>query len=249
MRIIVIGILVVAFSAKAQDPKEIIRKYIDTVSNGNIDNWKKITTVYTESIGAYSQDNFTDAKPELDVMRPDFSKTYVSIPYQQKIEIYDDSTCALLLSKFYFLKDKTVIFIGNLPPIEKPGNKSPHQFLAVRISDLLKKSKSVILLGTKVFETDSIACFEIEMKTKEETERLYINTQTYLLEYTSKLRDGGYPVMARYAGYKKFGELLFPTKEVNTRKDLSTHKDVPFYWMHILKMDLNKEIDPKEFTY
>jgi hypothetical protein len=50
MRIIAIGILAIVFSAKAQDPKEIIRKYIDTVSNGNVENWKKITTVYQKAL-------------------------------------------------------------------------------------------------------------------------------------------------------------------------------------------------------
>jgi hypothetical protein len=175
-----------------------------------------------------------DAKPDFDVMRPDFVKTYVVVPHQQKIEMYEDSTCAVLLSKFYFLKDKSIIFIANLPPIEKPVNKSPHQFLAVSINNLLKKAKYVKLLGTRKFEQDSLSCFEIELNTKDVTERLYINTQTYLLEYTSILKDGEYAVLTRYGSYKKFGEFLFPTKEVSSRKDLTTHKDVPFYWMHIL---------------
>ena len=82
MRIILIAFLAIAVSASAQDPKEIVKKYINTVSNGDIKNWKKISSVYAESIGAYGQDNFEN-KSDFDVMRPGFSKTYV-VPNKQK---------------------------------------------------------------------------------------------------------------------------------------------------------------------
>ena len=148
-----------------------------------------------------------------------------------------------MTSKFYFLKDKTVIFVGNMPPIEKPS-KDPfrYQTLPVGIKELMDKASSIKLLGIREFAKDSVSCYEIEITSKDLSERIYINTKTFLLEYTSILQNGEYVSMNRYSSYKKFDDLWFHSKEVSTRND------VPFYWSHILRLELNIPIDPKEFT-
>jgi hypothetical protein len=84
--------LLVTFAARAQDPKVIIQNYLDKVSNNDINNWRKITSIYMEKIGAYSHDNFEQTKSDFDIMRPDFSKEYFLMPDKHKIEIYQEAT-------------------------------------------------------------------------------------------------------------------------------------------------------------
>lgn len=57
-RITLILLLSIPMSVWGQEANEIIVKYFNEVSNGNVANWSKIKSVYIESIASYSQQDF-----------------------------------------------------------------------------------------------------------------------------------------------------------------------------------------------
>ena len=101
-------VLLVLFtqSLSGQTAQEIIARYLDTVSNGNIENWNQIKSLYTENEVYYSQQNFEQKIDLLKEEKGNYHKQHIVFPFKQKIEIYDDSIANKPLSTFYFLKDK-----------------------------------------------------------------------------------------------------------------------------------------------
>jgi hypothetical protein len=246
MRLLVIVSLLFSSSLYAQDAREIIHRYLDTVSNGNINNWNKIKSTYVESEVYYSQrdfnQKFTLAKPD----KSNFHKSYSIFPYNNKIEIYEDSSLTKLQSTFYFLKDRTIVLLGNVPPLIKqpqPRDEFYSDHLPVQISKLVGNSKSVELLGTKEFPLDGLVCYEIKITAKKRKYVLYINTETFLLEYWNGRDDGDMSILSRFTNYKKVDSFLIPMSN-------STIKDgVPYFSTVIRKYIINSDIEPKIFNY
>jgi len=243
--LIIAGLFMIPALLSGQDAREIVRRYLDKVSNGNIENWKKIKSTYTESEGYYSQNDFDQ---KVNLLKPDkstFSKTYTVWP-QQKIEGYADSTFLNLISQFYFLKDQTIIIIGNIPPIIKPApprNEFVDEFMPVMVWKLLNKSKSIELAGIRDFPTDGVSCFEIRIRSTTMNCSLYINTETFLLDFSNQREDGDLSFLVKYDNYQKIGEYLMPMSELNM------HNGVVFHWVNKRKVELNVEIDPEKFKY
>jgi hypothetical protein len=228
-----------------QTAREIVNRYLDTVSNHNIKNWDKIKSTYTESMSSYSQSDFEQKGSFLELNKPSYTKMYSVLPYQSKHELYDDSLFTHLTSTFYFLKDKTVIYMANLPKQEvssRPRDEffSPH--LPVQIWKLMEKSKSVELLGTKEFSGGSL-CYEIRITTRGRKYLLYINTDTFLLEYWNDREDGDISIMTKLYDYKQVDDFLIPLCSYMTRNGTI------YFWSRITKTELNPVIDQKIFEY
>lgn len=130
MKAIIIAFILFTTSLHGQDAREIINRYLDKVSNGDIDNWNKIKSTYIESVVYYSQQDF---EQRVNFLKPDkahFTKSYRVAPYNHKIEIYEDSTFTKILSTFYFLKSKTILLLANIPPVIKPASSADDEYLS-----------------------------------------------------------------------------------------------------------------------
>ena len=246
MKLLTLVLVVSATLLRAQDPKEIIDRYLDTVSNGDIRNWDKITSLYRESEVYYSQADF-DGK--LNLSRPDkanFHKSFQLFPYPQKNEIYEDSAFTHRLSTFYFLKDRTIILLGNVPPMIKTApsrDKYASDHLPVQIWKLAEKSKSIELLGVKEFPSDGLSCYEIRMTSDGRNYVLYINTDTFLLEYWNGREDEDISFLAKYYDYKRVDGFLIPMSSGLTRNG------VVYFSTRTMKYIINADIDPEIFEY
>lgn len=204
-------LLLIATTLYGQDASTILQRYFDTVSGGNIENWKKIKSVFIESESFYSQQNF-ESQASFSPVRFHYLKTYREWPDKLKIEIYEDSTYSKFLSSTLWLpnKNKLILRFSNMQPIIKELKDNPWDFKPVYLYERVKNSKSIIYKGIKNFELDSISCFDIEIKSKDnKTINLYLNTQTYLLEYWKILIESSTSNYVKFYDYKIVEGLSF----------------------------------------
>ena len=190
MKYLLIGFVLFSLSCYSQDGREIIKRYLDTVSNGDVRNWDKIKSVYTEYQSFYSQQAFEQRVDFGNVDKPSFCKSYRVGLEKNRIDSYGDSTFTKWLSTFYFLEDKTVILIGNIPPMIKksrPPGEFSSQHPPVFISRLVKKSSAVELLGVKEFLNEALLCYEVKITAKGRNYYYYIDVETFLLRYSITL--------------------------------------------------------------
>jgi len=209
MKSLLIVFIVFPISLYGQNAREIINHYLDTVSNGNIDNWNKIKSTYIESEVYYSQQDLEQKVNLLKADKASFHKSYRVPPYNQRIDIYEDSVFTKHQSTFYFLKNRTIILLGGVPPIIKepaPRDEFASDHLPQQIWKLLNKSKSIELLGTKEFSIEGLLCYEIKITTKGRNYYLYINTKTFLLEYWNGREDGDLSFLSKLSNYHVFLE-------------------------------------------
>jgi hypothetical protein len=151
------------------------------------------------------------------------------------------------LSTFYFLKNKTILLLGNTPPIIKRSFAQDEDYLSdhlpVEIKSLMEKSRSVELLGIKQFPPDGIQCYEIKIATKDRKRLLYINTNTFLLEYWNLLKDGEISFLVKFSDYKRIDDFLMPMS------DYAMRNGIVFHWKKIRKIEINADIRPEIFQY
>jgi hypothetical protein len=245
-RILCIFFVSLSYWLPAQNAREIVQQYIDTVSGGDVRNWDKIKSMYSEGQSYYSQQDFNQELNMARPVKPSYYKTYLSLPDNHKIESFDDSALTIPISTSYFLRERLILLIGNIPPIIKPAPEKDRFFshhLPVYISNLMAGSKSIELLGIKDFVTDGLSCYEIMMITKGRKYYLYINTETLLLEFCCLREDGDRDILGRYAEYKRFGELLIPMFDGIARNNIL------YYWNRKSKLKINEPIDPSIFEY
>lgn len=243
--ILVFGLL--STSLYGQNAREIVNHYLDTVSNGNIDNWNKIKSIYSESEGLYNQYNYEHKVNFLKREKPNFTKVFLVFPYNRKHELYEDSAFTQLLSTFYFLENRTIILMSNMPPVIKSSPSSRDEFfsdhLPVQIWKLMNKSKSVELLGIKEFPNDGFSCYEIKINIKGRNYYLYINTKTLLLEYWNGNGEDDRSFLTKYYNYKKVDDFLMPMSQSAMRNG------IVYYWSNTSKIEINAAIDPEIFNY
>ncbi len=229
-----------------QDAREIVNRYLDTVSNGNINNWNKIKSIYKESVSYYSQQDFEHKVDFLKKDKASFSKSFLVLPHEHKIELYADSAFTNLSSSFYYLENRSILLIGNVPPIIKqppPRDEFFSHHHPVEIWKRMDKSKSVELLGIKEFPTEELTCYEIKINAKGRNDYLYINTKTFFLEYWSGNEEGDRSALGKYDNYQKVEGFLMPMS-VSSMKN-----GIVFYWNHTKKIQINADIDPEIFEY
>jgi len=139
-----------------------------------------------------------------------------------------------------------IIQIGNMPTLEKPAPErdefySPH--LPVQISKLVAKSKSIELSGVKSFPLTGVECYEIKVLTKGRTYLLYINTETFLLEYWNGREDEDQSILSRLYDYKRIDGLLIPMS------DCLMKNGIVYFSSKTRKYLINPNIDPAIFNY
>lgn len=246
MKYLLIGFVLFSLSCYSQDGREIIKRYLDTVSNGDVRNWDKIKSVYTEYQSFYSQQAFEQRVDFGNVDKPSFCKSYRVGLEKNRIDSYGDSTFTKWLSTFYFLEDKTVILIGNIPPMIKksrPPGEFSSQHPPVFISRLVKKSSAVELLGVKEFLNEALLCYEVKITAKGRNYYYYIDVETFLLRYSSTNKEDDRSSMAKFDDYKKIGDFLVPMFNAGIKNGFV------FHWARKSKVEFNVDIDPELFVY
>src|SRR5690349_697607 len=163
----------------AQNAREIINHYLDTVSGGNIANWGKIKTVYIEAETFYSQEEFDRTQPTLSAKVVKYTKTFQEFPDKLKIETYEDSTYTRFSSATLWLakENKLILLFNNMAPIIKEFDDEPGDLHPVYISKLVKKSKALNYKGIKNFDTAGSSCFDVEVVSKDVKIDLYFNVK------------------------------------------------------------------------
>jgi len=222
-----------------QNPTDIIQKYFEIVSNGNVSNWDTIKSVYIEGTTFYqdvkSQPNF------LNPPKPSYQKLYREWPDKLRIELYDDSTFTNIKSVNLWLPGKFIQEFRSMQPITKPWKDNPWDFNPVYISKLLKKSKSIQFNGIKKFEADNISCFDIEVQTNDLTIDLYFNTSSYLLDYWKVFNSSDPSNYAKFYDYRSIGGFLFDMAT------FGTHNGIMFFSYKINTILINPAIDKEKF--
>lgn len=144
------------------------------------------------------------------------------------------------------MKKRTIILLGNVPPIIKPArvrDKYASDYLPVQIWKLAEASQSIELLGVKEFPLDGIYCYEIRITTDGRKYLLYINTETYLVEYWNGRADLDPSILSKVYDYRRVGDLLIPMST-------STIKNGAIYFSsRTTKYVINADIDPAIFDY
>lgn len=246
MRFLVIIFAIFSKSVCGQEGRKIVNDYLKIVSDGNIDNWNKVKSIYKESEAYYSQSDF---EQRINLTNPDksnFHKTFLVLPYKHKVEIYDDSSFTKPTSTFYFLEKRTVILLNNIPPIikEPPVRDQFYSVhLPVKISKLLNKSNSVEFLGIKKFASEGLSCYEVRMLTMGRFYTLFINTETSMLEYWNDREDGDTSVLTKLYNYKKVEGLFIPMSESLVRNGSI------YFWENTKKYLVNSNINNEIFNY
>lgn len=246
MKYLIIFLLFALPFAHAQKAEEIVNRYLDTVSNGNIENWNKIKSIYIENESYSGQPEFEKQINFLKIQKPNFNRLFGARRYGSRVESYDDSSYTNLKSTFYFLKDKTVVSVPHIAPMITKNNRKNSEFFSeqtpVYIRNLLQKSSATELLGIKKFENGSVSCYQVKIRTAERDYYLYFNTETYLLEYWN-VSHMDQSFLTRFYNYKKIGDFLMPMSTSAMRDG------IVYQWNDTRKIELNPEIDPKLFIY
>jgi hypothetical protein len=128
MRLLLFASVLWISNSYAQTAREIVNRYLDTLSNGKIENWNKIKSIYSENESFYSQQNFEQRIDPLKKENANFTKVFIVFPYNHKHELYADSSFTIPLSTFYFLENKTIILMSNIPPVINPASSSRDEF-------------------------------------------------------------------------------------------------------------------------
>ena len=246
MKFLIVFLLFLSSFVYSQNEREIIHRYLDTVSNGNIENWNKIKSIYIENESYSSQQDFRKQVNFLKIDKPNFNRFFGALRYGSRIESYYDSTYTNLKSTFYFLKNKTVVSLPHLAPMITKNSRKGTEFFSeqtpVYIRNLLQQSSATELLGIKEFESEGVSCYLIRINTTERNYYLYINTENYLLEYWNVSHEDQ-SFLTRFYNYKKVGDFLMPMSTSAMRDG------IVYQWNDTRKIELNPEIDPKLFVY
>jgi hypothetical protein len=226
----------------AQDARAIIQHYIDTVSGGDIRNWNAITTMYEEGQSYYSHNDFEQKTSLVNPDAPSYFRTWIDLNADKtKRELFMDSSFEMRTSAFYFFKDKIIILMGTLPPmkrgaLDRDPYLSPH--LPVYISNILEHSRSAELISVKQLQAGGPSLYELKLTAKGKEYFLFINVDTFLLEYYNITGSGDRSILAAVDEYHQFGNLLIPMFESSMKNN------VVYYWSRKSKLVLNPEIDP-----
>lgn len=224
----------------AQNPRDILNRYLDTVSNGSIENWNRITSVYIESISLYDHQIFETGSKNSILEQPlSYGKLYKVWPDKEKSELYSDSSFSTLTSSFYFLRDRHFIIVGNVPVTSPVQKHLWFDFYPVKIHDYIRRSKSIRLNGITEFPNDSISCYEIDIRTADRDYRVYINTQSYLLEAQYIFETDSF---VRLYNYQQFGDLLIALGQATDRNGAI------YAWKKYTRIKINPDIDPEIFS-
>jgi hypothetical protein len=226
--------------AFAQTADEILEHYFAVVSNGDVDNWSKIKSVYIESEGSYFESKPGEVASTSSGPKKKLEKKYRVWPDKSVSELYEDS---VLISTTYHVGANHFIVSNNRPPVQIDTRPSePYfEFDPIVIQHTLEKSASVKLRGIK--KIDSLHCYDIQVVTSSLVWHFYFNTTSYLLEFWNNSVDGDTSNFTKVYDYKKINDFLIPTAEAKFKNGIL------FYSAKVAQLVLNAPISPKKFTY
>ncbi len=227
-------------SSFGQSAEEILTRYFAASSNGEISKWSEIKTLYATSIGYYSQKSFETKDNTFDPSNLGYAKIYKRWPDEQKEELFNDSLFKYRDGSFYFLKNRRVIFLGYMDPIETaPDEKSTFNFYPIRIKNYMDKSKSIAYNGKKLIPGKSTPSYEIVIKEQGLDHILLFNTESYLLEAIYFQEPDIYWLIS---DYKLFDGYLIPTYVASMKNG------VVFSWTRYKTFEFNIEFDENKFN-
>jgi len=217
-RIIVSLALVVAMSTgiHAQDGKQIIEHYLDTLSGSQIDKWVQIRSFYAESIVYFNTDEFLSPLPSFREKKFDYEKLYRLWPDKTKLELYSDSSFTNLTSEFFFSNKEHFIKIGNIPPITAPVNKHLwFEFYPVLVRNYLSNAEVVEYKGAHTLPGENEWCHQVDIVVNGTTHQLFFNPRNYLLDAIFVI-EGNY--WLRLSDYQYHDGYLIHTAERSIRE-------------------------------
>ena len=196
-------------SSSGQTADEIIKRYFEVSSQGDLAQWSKIKTLYATCIGYYSEASFETQKDTFDSANLSYIKVYKRWPNEQKEELFSDSLFRKRTSSFYYLKNRRVIRFEYMDPIEvDPDEKTTFDFYPTRINNYLLRSKSINYNGIKTIPGKPTSYYEIEIKTPDFDHVFLFNIESYLLEAIYFPEPNIYWLIS---DYKLFDGYLLPT--------------------------------------
>jgi hypothetical protein len=136
--------------------------------------------------------------------------------------------------------------MGNLPPVKKGvPERDPYmsRHLPVYISNILAHSKSVELTDVKQLQPAGPSFYELKLTAKGKVYFLFINVDTFLVEYCNLRGDGDRSILVSVSEYRRFDKLLIPMYESSMKNNAA------YFWTRKSKLVLNVEIDPAIFEY
>lgn len=87
---------------KGQSAQEILDRYLDTVSYGDVSKWSKVKTLYTISHSSFGSMYIDFMPPQRNT--GSYQLTYKKWPDKMKQELYSDSLFKSLTSEFFLLR-------------------------------------------------------------------------------------------------------------------------------------------------
>jgi hypothetical protein len=200
-----------ATSTSGQDPKEIINRYLDTISGGDDKKWSLIKTFYAESVEYFNTDEYNSSIPSFGERKFYYRKLYRQWPDKTKEELFSDSAFSHLTSEFLFLSKEHIINIANIPTITSEVNKNLwFEFYPSLVQKWLADAKSVSYEAFTQLPNENIWCHQIDIIDADRTHRLYFNATSNLLEAIFVI-EGDY--LLRLSGYERHDGYLLHTSE------------------------------------
>jgi len=223
-----------------QTADEILNRYFTSTSNGDLSQWSKIKTLYATSVDYFSEINLTPQRSTFDSANLSYTKIYKRWPDEQKEELFSDSLYKNRTSQVFFLKNKRVIMLDYMDPIEaSPNENSTFDFYQNRIKNYMRQSKEIKYNGIKVLPDKLTSCYEIEIKTRDFDHIYLFNVETYLLEAVYFPVPNIYWILSEY---KSFDGYLIPTF-IGSMKD-----GVFFSWRRYKTFKFNLEFHDNMFN-
>ena len=221
----------------SQTGREIVDRYLDTVSYGDVDKWSRIKTFYSTSRGT-----FGNMYPQFGGQvsgEVSFGKTYKQLPDQMKEESYKDSLFQELTGEFYYFRSKKVIYIGNMPPMEVIGDNARFlEFLPATVQRYVKESKSITYNGIKILPGVKSLLHEVEIQTRDEIKRFFFNADSFLLE---AMAFSEVDIIWFYADYKDIDGFLMPMRS------WSSNNGNVFSTTEIMSASFDQPMDKNKF--
>ncbi|MBS1556140.1 MAG: hypothetical protein JSU09_14565 [Bacteroidetes bacterium] len=228
--------------SQAQNGKEIVDKYLDTVSSGDIGKWHRIKTFYSTDVGYFSTEKFKQGFGIPNKDKISYKRVFQCWPYKKKEELYSDSLFQNLTSSFYYFKNKKVIFLGNMPPMEVIGDNSIFfDFPPTIVEKFIEGSTHIKYVGIDNIANSTSTFYKVDVKTKNGDYRsLFFDTQTFLLRAIYIPEENVYWI---YSNYKVIdGYLIATVMEI-------MNDGVVFSRTIYKTIEFNKPIEDNIFKY
>lgn len=223
-----------------QTSEEILDRYFKASSNGDIGKWNQVKTLYSTSIGYFNRKSTeTPLDSTFDLKDISYHKSYKRWPSELKEELFDDSLFKDHSSSFYFLKNKTIIKLAFMDPIEVTQKEEVMlDFYPIQIHKHVLNNTSIMYKGIRPIPGIVTPSHEIEIKTPSAVRIFFFNPKSFLLDAIYFPEANYYTVIS---DYRLFDGYLLPTYEVSMRNGIT------FAWMRYRTFEFNVKFDEHQF--